>query len=330
VARGPHLKLIDFPRACDRDLYGRTVEKVVTVLSQHAFVRSIHQVGSVRHPGISDIDLLVVVDDEAHSGMSPFETLTDEERYLFTHSCFLVPESLASELTAYSLLHGLRRLYGTTRPWDSETDSAITNPVRQQTAKEFLVKNLLDLYVQVEYRIVKVRALLQHVKGLRLDLDLLQLADGSLRALVDRAIDVIDGWFGMRDADVESCVAELTAELLPSLHRTVDAATQPAPLYAPSGCPLLVASNMVLDAGPGVALRRRGVRLPSIPGLEGRRHFNAHHRLNRFWVQVPARTAPAGSYEAKRFHFLRHAKFFVTDRFPAFSAPIPPLFYYSL
>jgi hypothetical protein len=330
VASGTHFKLIDFPRACDRQLYGRTIEKVVTVLSQHTFVHSIYQVGSVGHPGISDIDLLLIVDDTAQCRASPFGTLTDEERYLFTHSCFLVPESLASELTAHSLLRGHHHLYGATRSWNSEEDSAIMTAVRQQTAKEFLVKNLLDLYVQVEYRIVKVRALLQHVKGLRLDLDLLQTTDGAPHALVDKAIDVIDDWFQLRDVDVESCVAELALELLPSLRRTVDVATQQAPLYAPSGCPLFVARNMVLDSGPAVELRRRGFRLPSILGLEERRHFNAHHRVNRFRIRVPVRTAPAGSYEAQRFHFFRHAKSFVSDRFPAFSAPIPPLFYYSL
>jgi hypothetical protein len=330
VARDPHFRLIDLPRACDRQLYSRTLEKVVTALSQHPFVHSIYQIGSVRHPGISDIDLLVIVDDAAQSRVSPLGTLTAEERYLFTHSCFLVPESLASELTAYSPLHGLHHLYGTTRSWDSEADSAITTAVRQQTAKEFLVKNLLDLYVQVEYGIVKVRVLLQHVKGLRLDLDLLQIPDGDLHALVERAIDVIDGWFQIRDVDVEPCVAELALELLPSLRRTVDAATQRAPLYAPSGCPLFIARNMVLDSGPAVELRRRGFGLPRIFRLEDRRHFNAHHRVNRFRIRVPVSTAPAGSYEAQRFHFFRHAKSFVSARFPAFSAPIPPLFYYTL
>jgi hypothetical protein len=330
VASGTHFKLIDFPRACERQLYDRTVEKVVTVLSQHTFVHSIYQVGSVRHPGISDIDLLVIVDDAAQSRVSPFRTLTDEERYLFTHSCFLVPASLASELTTYSFLRGPKHLYGTNRSGDSEADSAITTAVRQQTAKEFLVKNLLDLYVQFEYGIVKVRALLQHVKGLRLDLALLQCRDGPLHALVERAFDIIDRWFEIRDVDAESCVAELAQELLPLLRRTVDVTTQQAPLYAPSGCPLFVARNMVLDSGPTVELRRRGFRLPSILGLEERRHFNAHHRVNRFRIRVPMRTAPARSYEAQRFHFFRQAKSFVSDSFPAFSAPIPPLFYYTL
>jgi hypothetical protein len=323
-------QLIDLPRVAERERYVRTVEKVVAVLSQHAFVHSIYQVGSVRHPGISDIDLLVIVDDGAQSRVSPFGTLTDEERYLFTHSCFLLPESQASDVTASCLLRGLHPLYGSTRSWDFEADSAIATAVRQQTAKEFLVKNLLDLYVQVEYGIIKVRALLQHVKGLRLDLDLLRVTDGPLHAVVDRAADVVDDWYEIRDVAVESCVVDLTLELLPSLRRTVDDVTQQAPLYAPSRCPLFVASNMVLEAGPTVELGRKGFRLPRILGLEGRRHFNAHHRVNSFRLRVPVVTAPVDSYEADRFRFCRSAKSFVSERFPAFSAPIPPLFYYTL
>lgn len=325
-------QLIDFPRLCDRRLYDRTIDKVVTNLSRHTFVDSVYQVGEVQHPGISDIDLLVVVHDAAQSRASPFRTLSEEERYLFTHSCFLVPESLAPELANYSLLHGYRRLYGSTWPWQGDgmgmSDSVTITALREQTAMEFLVKNLFDLYVQLEYRVVKVRALLQHAKGLRLDLAMLQVENGRLYELASRALLLVRNWFQIRDPD--SHVAQLAMELLPALHDTVDAKTRQLRLYAPAECPLLFSPNMIIDVAASVALNRRGVRLPNIFGLEGRRHFNALHRVNRFRLGVPVNVAPPGSYHAERFDFLRRAKAFVNARFPAFSAPIPPLFYHAV
>jgi hypothetical protein len=227
-------------------------------------------------------------------------------------------------------LHGYRRLYGTTWSWqEGSRDPAVAMALKEQSAMEFLVKNLLDVYVQFEYRVVKVRALLQHVKGLHLDLSLLQIMDSSLNTLTDRTLALIDDWFQVRD--VEPCVVELITELLPALRDAVDETMRRLHLYSPSEGPLYVAGNMIIDSGSSVALRHRGVRIPPLPGLvEGRRHFNAQHRVNRFRLGIPVSVAPVGSYYAKRFDFLRRAKLFVNGRFPAFSAPIPPLFYHAL
>jgi hypothetical protein len=195
-------------------------------------------------------------------------------------------------------------------------------------ATEFLVKNLLDVYVQIEYRVIKVRALLQHVKGVRLDLDLLGIEDGPLLDLVDSIVDAIDIWFDTPSAD--DYAVDAATHLLPLLHDAVNEVTQRTPLSSPGSSPVFVAPNMTIESGSTVTLRRRGIRLPALPGLEERRRFNAHHRVNRFQLRLPIRPAPAHSYESDRFDFFRRAKSFVSDSFPAFSAPIPPLFYYGL
>jgi hypothetical protein len=195
-------------------------------------------------------------------------------------------------------------------------------------ATEFLVKNLLDVYVQIEYRVIKVRALLQHVKGVRLDLDLLGVTDGPLLDLVDNMVDTIDDWFDAQHAD--EYLVDAAMHLLPLLRDAVHEATQRTPLSSPGPSPVFVAPNMTIESGSTVTLRRRGIRLPALPGLEERRLFNAHHRLNRFQLRLPIRPALAHSYECERFDFFRRAKSFVRASFPAFSAPIPPLFYYGL
>jgi len=329
VAREHGFRLIDLPRACDRHLYDHTVEKVVRELSAEGFVDSIYQVGGVRHPGISDIDLLVVVDDDAASPDDPLESLRADERYLFPHSCFLVPTSLAPELGTFALLHEYRLLHGTAWTWAESSDEAeAASALRVQTALEFLAKNLLDLYVQVEYRVVKVRVLLQHIKGIQLDLTLLDLEDEHLNALTERAASLIDHWFERDDG--EQRVAELAADLLPALRSAVGEATEKHELYSPSMPTVPFSPNSTLDKGTSIQLSRQGVRLPRVPALKDRQHFNAQHRVNRFRFRLPMTTAPAGSYHERRFDYLRRAKSFATDRFPAYAAPIPPLFYRAL
>ena len=177
ITRAP-LHLIDLPRSSEDSGYDRAREKVVRELSELDLADSVYETGSVRHPGISDIDLLVVVDDTGYSRADPLETLTDDERYFFTHSCFVVPTSLASELGAFVLMRGSRRLYGTTWAWADEIgDGEVRQRSRLQTALEFLAKNVLDLYVQLTYGVLKVRVFLQHLKGVKLDLDLAEVTD---------------------------------------------------------------------------------------------------------------------------------------------------------
>lgn len=326
---GGHIRLIDRPRPSERETYNHAIEKTVGVLSAQSFVDSVYQVGGVRHPGISDIDLLVVVDDAAASDADPLERLTAEERYLFTHACFLVPVSLAPELATYTLITGYRLLYGTSWGWEGGADDTkTTEALGTQTALEFLAKNLLDLFVQIEYRIVKVRVLLQHLKGLELDLALLEIEDADLRPIVEAAAGLTESWFLRPDA--EQAAAELAIDLLRPLYRVVVEATARQDLYSPSGSTISFARNMTIDNASTVSLSRYGVRLPRLPGIAERRSFNAQHRFNRFRFALPMTKAPTASYQENRFRFLALAKSFANSRFPAYSAPVPPLFYRAL
>lgn len=320
------MNLIDLPRPCEKQLYRSTVDKVVTTLSTETYVDAIYQVGDVRHPGISDLDLLLVVADDAESKEDPLERLSVAERYLFTHSCFVIPISLAPDLARHVLFHGYRRLHGTEWRWADDPDTA--RALEVQTALEFLAKNLLDLHVQLTYGVLKVRVFLQHLKGLKVDMDITGIEGGRLALVLERATSLINDWFVRTDPERQ--IAQTAVELLPLMRDALADATARHTLYAPSGGTIRFARNIWLDRGTTIDLAHRGVRLRRIPGLEDRRHFNAHHRINRFRFRLPMTDAQAGSYHASRFDFLSRAKAFAAERFPAYSAPIPPLFYRAL
>jgi hypothetical protein len=326
VQSGQRVNLIDLPHPTGKDLYRSTVDKVVNILSDATFVDAIYQIGSVRHPGISDIDLLLVVADDADSKEDPLARLSSTERYLFTHACFVVPISLAPELPRHVLLNGYRHLQGTDWRWTTDPETA--RRLELQTALEFLAKNVIDLYVQLTYGMLKVRVFLQHMKGVKVDIDLAGVEGGRLAVVLEHTTSLIDDWFTRPDSEDE--IAQTAIELLPLLRDALADATTSQTLYAPFGEPIRFAKNIWLNRGAAIEMTHRGVRLPPIPRLEPRRQFNAHHRINRFRFSIPMTAAQAGSYHASRFEFLSRAKSFAATHLPAYSAPIPPLFYRAL
>jgi len=75
--------------------------------------RAVYQVGSVAFPGISDLDLLVVVEKEASDNSQYFSALLRlPKRFhrLFLHEPFILPASMVNVLQYTS--HGRRRLIG--------------------------------------------------------------------------------------------------------------------------------------------------------------------------------------------------------------------------
>ena len=52
----------------------------------------------------------------------------------------------------------------------------------------------MDLAIQLEYGIVKLRAFLQHAKGLIYDLDLLDIQSGELRTMITGLRERIVNW----------------------------------------------------------------------------------------------------------------------------------------
>ncbi len=224
------MKLIDLPLPRNSESYSIATQEVTTFLATEPHVQAVYQVGTVRHPGISDIDLLVVVADDAASERDPLAGLAPERRYLFTHSCFVVPTSLAHDLPTYVLLDGFRHLAGAELPLDAPTLDRRTLEI--QTALEFLAKNLVDLYIQLTYRVLKVRVFLQHVKAMKVDIEFTGLENGRLSTLLDRATTVVDDWFGDPN-EASRRIAGVATELLRPLEGRRDRSNETARALRP-------------------------------------------------------------------------------------------------
>lgn len=77
-------------------------------------IKSIYQVGSVGMPGISDIDYLIVFNDNSKDNYGNYHilNLSKKSRYLFSHNCFFVNEKLIRNLGLWFPFFDLRKIYG--------------------------------------------------------------------------------------------------------------------------------------------------------------------------------------------------------------------------
>jgi hypothetical protein len=102
------------PRPIPLSAYERALDRFVYRVSQVPGALAIYQIGSISCPGISDIDLIVVVDPS----QGPFGTRAsvqmedDKETYLFFHQPIHVDIALMSQIHHLFYVSNLRRIRG--------------------------------------------------------------------------------------------------------------------------------------------------------------------------------------------------------------------------
>jgi len=101
----------DFPTAIDAAAYAQAATNYARKVSSRAI--AVYQVGSVRYPGLSDLDLLVVIRNpriDNEQFFSIFNALPRNAHQLFLHQPFVVPYSCLECLRFTS--HTKRKLLG--------------------------------------------------------------------------------------------------------------------------------------------------------------------------------------------------------------------------
>jgi len=179
------MKLTDFPRYVSPDQYSQAIDEMVDRLTPKAHVRSIYQIGSTGVPGVSDIDLLIVLKNGSEFRLDPRNDLTDTERYLFIHGLYGACESHFSASQQHTFFHNYRLLYGTQHEiGPNQVSEHELEMLKIQTAMEYLIQMYISSTVEKAYGIARIRGLLLHVKGLLYDLEFLNVHVGRLHDFV--------------------------------------------------------------------------------------------------------------------------------------------------
>ena len=300
------MKLIDHPRQFSALDYSNALENMVNFLRRQSGVVSIFQVGSVSNPGISDIDILVLFEDNISCNVNPLDSLSSQERYMFIHSLFGLPRKYFYDAQHYSIFHDCQLLWGEDHQWRTYNPTNKDYDIlKQQIALEFFIKMFISMSVQYTYGITKVRGLALHTKAILYDLEFLNVKSGELYDLVHKMITWRNDWFKHppSKSDLQSWIEDFYAiftEFLKDILKKFK-------IFIPKSANFRVARNMVMVPSQRLGFSHEGVVMPRFLTFVGKKVFNLNNRTNRFEFKVPITLEETSNVVLERHRFIAQA-----------------------
>lgn len=310
-------RFIDRPIYCERDWYEEALERISSTLIREQGVKAIYKFGNITVPGVSDLDLLVVFDRDASSTRHGFESLEEKHKRLFTHGIMAIREDHFRKNMFYSIWSDPVLLQGTETPdLVHIRNQAEDEAVKKQTGLEFLLAHYIDMAVQLRYRTFKIRALLQHTKGLPMDLGFLGIHDSPIHPLCHELRECTLHWFKQEHPDhfLNDWIIRFTNVYFSLCQDLFHSRS----LYLPGGNTFAIAKNMQLRQSNQLSHSYVGLVFPN-PGLmDDRQHFKLLNKVNRFRFYVPLTDQPSHPILEQRFKFLREMKAHNRQHLPNF------------
>lgn len=313
--------LTDYPRYVPSRDYVRAIDEMVEKLRHYPGVVSIYQIGGVSNPGISDIDLLVIFDDDARCHLNPLEGLTPLQRYLYVHNLFGATRVVFAESQKYDFFHDYKLLHG--QQFDignKKLPREYREDVNIQAALEYLVKMYINMTIERTYGIIRARGVLLLAKAMKYDFEALGVNAGPATEMIRQIIDWRSHWFDEKIGTkrLMSWHEDFRAEL----EKIIEAGAARHGFFIPSWADTRIAGNVTLMQARALGHRRRGISLPGIFGWLGKRYFNFQHRLNKFVFEIPFTTDPVPSPILERHAFITDICEFNRRNLPYF-IPVP-------
>ncbi len=307
---------IDRPAYIPNQQYAEAIDEIVGSNKNLQGLKAIYQFGNISSPGISDLDLLFVFHNGCQCRANGFERLSEKYKALFTHGIMAVSDNFFTENNYYTIWSNHHKVWGTeTEEGSRKRNGEEEKQLKIQTAVEFLIANYIDLHIQKSYKVIKLRAFLQHMKGILYDLEMLDKNTGEIYHLLQQLKHWILNWFDITPADKE---INLWIEQFDRVYeRFVNESLKEHPMYLPALPRYPIARNMNLKAGDITSCTRKGLLLPVIFSSIGRNYFKLQHRLNTFTFTCPI-SHEAAPIVKERYDFLKRMKDYNREHLPNF------------
>ena len=280
------MRFINYPHYMSFGDYEHTIKRMVTRLCEEEGVVSIYQIGNVGAPGISDIDLLVIFENDAVSTLDPLNGLSKEERYLFTHSLFGISRSHFYEVQPYTFLHNYNLLWGEALEVGRNTlPDEDASRLKRHIALEFLLASYFSRSVETVYGVVSVRNLLLSTHALRYDMEFLNVTTGTLYDLIVELIEWRTTWFEktVGSAQLHTWYEAFYAEL--SLF--LETHFKEEPFFLPAWTHSRYARHISLEGTDQLGFIHQGMVPPRLLGSFGKKYVRFLNRFNQFRFGIP-------------------------------------------
>jgi hypothetical protein len=311
----------DFIRPATHADYDRAIDDRIAWLRRQPGLVSVYAIGSVGHPGISDIDLVALFEDDASVREHPLEGLDGVARYLFVHTLYGAGRTDFLEAQRFSFYQNYRLLFGeAVLPPVAGPEPAARAVIERQIAFEFMLRMYISLFLQREYRLLRLRTLLLHGKGLIQDAATLGVTGQAWRPLLDELMQLRAVWFERDEATNHRALEDWFCRFDPSFTSFLEAflPAQHPEVPAPSGFPY--ARNIRVVPATALKGRRSGFRVPFGNAILGRKYFNLLNRFNRITIEAPYATTVTDPLVAEYYRFSAGLRARTREHLPGFFA----------
>ena len=320
-------KFIGIPKYVNPEVYENTVVKIVDLLKKEHSVKAIYRLGNVNHPGISDLDIVVLFKDGSKCSLNPVDFLDSDDKYLLTHQLFGASEDQFKKVMTYSFWDNLKCIWGSPIEFGSNqvnhTESEL-DFYKRQVGLEFLQKNYIELSVQRKYGVIKLRSIIQEIKGIRYDLAFLDVQGLEINKCMEHFLKRLDHWFES-SFDPKEFSLWLDQYYKALEECIIDVNARKNTLWVPKESELHYGRNVILKNGEQLNCKTSGIFIPSVFIAKNKKVYNAHQRLNRFEITMKYSAEDKNGLNSKRFRAFETHKLENKNSFPHFGALVSSL-----
>ncbi|MEQ8910215.1 MAG: hypothetical protein RIC95_13540 [Vicingaceae bacterium] len=313
------LQYLSVPRYLEPKAYENSVERMLELLTREEAIKAIYRMGNVNHPGISDLDLIVVFENEAECLLDPTQHYTETDRYIFTHSLAGASESFFQRTNPYTFWDNLNCIWGNEVKDLVEVDASQIIQIKRQTALEFLFKNYIEISIQRAYGVIKLRSILQEIKAIRYDLAFLNITEGPLFDAVQEFLEMLDNWFEnpFNAKEFENWLSEYRHILESTL---IELASNKQFMFLPEMESYGYGKNVRIKKGDKLSCLLNGLSLPKTLLKRSKKWYNLNLRFNHFDCQLPFNHQDQDNLFKHRIQELQAYKHYNRKKLPHFDA----------
>ncbi|MFY0604912.1 MAG: hypothetical protein JXQ93_13315 [Flavobacteriaceae bacterium] len=308
------VKFIEYPQEITIQSYEELKVKLVNKLLLEDAVLSVYQMGSVKEPGISDLDLICVFRNESTCNLNVRVDLSNHEKNILTHGVFGIEERFLFKSMSYNLLSNLKLLGGEDFSLE-EVKKETSEELKTQIALEYMLKMYITLEAQKTLKVVKLRSFLLLAKAILFDLELIGIQEGKLYDLVQQVFKYRAVWYDKTPSEKEIKVLVLNFHL--AIEDILKKMFEERSFYLPYE-KIDLLGNFKIEKSLCFETKRKGTILPSSFKFLGKKFINLQYRLNTFTFYIPFNLPEKETEIYDRFEFNKNLVGIGRERFPYF------------
>ena len=295
------MKLISYPKVIAKSDYKSLTNEIISVLDSHEVALSIYQMGSVKDPGISDLDLICVFKEDVSFPDNIRENLTNHQKQILTHGVFGCNQKNINQAIDYGCFSNLNHLYGQDLNLDKKT-LHVDKEIETQIALEYLVKMYIALDAQITFGVVKLRSFLLLAKALMFDLDILNISHGKLFDKVSQVLEWRKNWFS--NAPLESDLKKFIFDFHIDLKNELIEIFKTEEFFLPKEN-LILPGGLIIIKDDNFYRQHKGFLLPESFYFLSKKYINLQYRLNNLSYYIPYDIPSENTKIAERFSFYK-------------------------